>query len=105
MNIIMSTIDSPEPPLERRATEQDLQTLREMVDRLKWHETLFLVSTLLYVDYTNTTGTRKGAMRAAYQTISFILPGCCWLDKELVIHRPDEKPTGESQAGGVDSTP
>jgi hypothetical protein len=95
---IMSSVDPPTPPPELRATEQDLQTLREMVDRLKWHEMLFRVASLLYADYTNTTSTRKGAMKAAYQMLEFVLPGCCWLDTELVIHRPEEKPAAEPQA-------
>jgi hypothetical protein len=76
-----------------------------MTLRLGWHETLYRFCQLLYEDYNTATGHRKGSIRAAYNHIEFILPGVHWVDHELVIHRPEEKPTDESQPGGASETP
>jgi hypothetical protein len=80
----------PDPPLKLEACPEDIAAIENFVARFGWHETLWHVGLLLGKAHAEATGTRKGAFRAAANHLMFIVPGCYWLDHEVVIHRPEE---------------
>jgi len=90
--ITQSLLDMPLPPATFKATDADLQALREVVQRLGWQESLFRVCELLAEEYHRLPDcTRKGAVKMVANGISMIVPSAHWIDEPLVLKWPECK--------------
>jgi hypothetical protein len=89
------TLYTPDPPLTLAAQPDDIAALEAFVRRFGWHETLWHIGQLLVKAHGEAIGNRKGVLRALSNHINFIVPGAMWCDRELVIHRPEERPAAD----------
>jgi hypothetical protein len=94
--ITQSPLEMPLPPATLKATDADLQALREVVQRLGWHETLFRVCELLAEEYGRLPDcTKKGAIKMVANSLSMIVPSAHWIDEPLVLNWPEKQSTNE----------
>jgi hypothetical protein len=88
-----STLYVPDPPPVLNATPEDVAPLEEFVKKFGWHEFMWHVGQTVVKGHNEATGTRKQALRGLSNHIMFIVPGVCWCDQELHIHRPEQART------------
>ncbi len=90
--VAMSPLEMPVPPATLKASDADLQGLRDLVQRVGWHEALYRVCELLAEEYNRLPDcTKKGSMKMVCNSLSMVVPSAHWIDKPLVLHWPESK--------------
>ncbi len=90
--VTMYRLELPLPPARLTATDADVQNLRDVVQKIGWHEGLFRLCELLAEEYNRLPDcTRKGAIKMVANSLSMIVPSAHWIDEPLVLHWSDGK--------------
>jgi hypothetical protein len=88
----MSPLEMPLPPETLKATDGELQALREIVQRIGWHEASYRVCELLAEEYERLPDcTKKGAIKMVANGLAMIVPSCHWIDKPLVLRWSEKR--------------